>query len=106
MDVKTQARFEARAGVLKAMAHPSRLYIVELVSKNKMCVKDLTDKIGADMSTVSKHLTILKNAGIVGDEKKGSKIFYRLKMPCVLSFFSCIESVLKESGKELIKLSE
>ena len=50
--------------------------------------------VGHDMSTVSKHLTILKNAGIVEDDKRGKQVYYRLKVPCVLNFFHCLESVL------------
>lgn len=95
MDSKTQARYEARANIIKAIAHPSRLFIVEELSKGERCVCELTEMIGADMSTVSKHLSILKNAGIVDDDKRGSMVYYTLKVPCVLDFLKCVESVLK-----------
>lgn len=104
MDAKIQARLEARARVLKAMAHPSRLYIVELLSKKERCVADLTKAIGADISTVSKHLSLLKGVGIVEDRKQGTQVFYRLKAPCVLDFFSCVEAVLKNNLQEQIML--
>ena len=55
---------------------------------------------GAYISTVSKHLSVLKNAGIVADEKRGTQVFYTLRVPCVLSFFSCVESVLKSNARE------
>ncbi len=90
--------FEARALVLKAMAHPSRLMILDELSRGERCVCDLTDMIGNDMSTVSKHLLVLKRAGIVEDEKRGLQVFYRLKVPCVLDFFHCIESVLQSGN--------
>jgi len=77
------------------MAHPTRLYIVDQLAKGERCVCELTEMVGADTSTVSKHLTILKNAGIIADDKRGLMVFYRLKVPCVLNFFSCIEGVLK-----------
>jgi len=95
MDQKNKARFEARARIIKAMAHPTRLFIVEKLSRRKRCVNELTGMIGADMSTVSKHLTVLKNAGIVADEKEGTKVYYSLRVPCILDFFSCVETVLK-----------
>ena len=95
MDQKNKARFEARARIIKAMAHPTRLFIVEELSRRKRCVNELTRMIGADMSTVSKHLTVLKNAGIVADEKEGTKVYYSLRVPCILDFFSCVETVLK-----------
>jgi DNA-binding transcriptional ArsR family regulator len=95
VDSITQARCEARAEILKALAHPSRLFIVEKLSAGQQCVGDLTVAIGVDISTVSKHLSILKSAGIVKDEKRGSQVFYSLRIPCILRFFDCAEAVLQ-----------
>jgi len=103
MEPKVQARFEARARIIKAMAHPTRLFIIEELAKEERCVCDLTDMIGADISTVSKHLSVMKNAGIVVDEKRGSQVFYKLRVTCILNFFSCVEAVLKENAREQIK---
>jgi ArsR family transcriptional regulator len=86
--------YEARAKVMKAMAHSSRLMIVDELSQGERCVCELTDVVGHDISTVSKHLTVLKSAGIVEDERRGKMIFYRLKVPCVLNFFHCVEKVI------------
>ena len=104
MDEKNHARFEARARIIKALAHPTRLFIVDVLLHQETCVCELTGMIGADMSTVSKHLTILKNAGIVRDKKIGSKVFYNLRMPCIVSFFDCIELVLKSLAEEQMDL--
>ncbi|MCX7016395.1 MAG: metalloregulator ArsR/SmtB family transcription factor [Candidatus Sumerlaeota bacterium] len=100
MDSKTFSRYDARARVIKAMAHPTRLFIVDELSRGERCVCELTDMVGADMSTVSKHLTVLKNAGIVQDDKRGSQIFYALRCPCIMDFFGCVESVLKTTARE------
>ena len=100
MDARTKAKYEARAAIIKAMAHPTRLFIVDELSRNERCVCELTDMIGADVSTVSKHLSVLKAAGIVDDEKRGLQVWYNLKMPCVLKFFDCIESVLESNAKQ------
>jgi len=91
---------EARARVMKALAHPTRLFIVDELSRGERCVCDLTEKIGADVSTVSKHLSVLKSAGIVRDDKRGVQVFYRLRVPCILNFFGCVEAVLEEVGRE------
>jgi ArsR family transcriptional regulator len=100
MDAKTQARYEARARIIKAMAHPARLFIVDELSKNgERCVCDLTEMIGTDMSTVSRHLAQLKDAGIVEVEKRGQMVFYRLRVKCILNFFDCVESVIKCNAK-------
>jgi len=94
----------ARATVVKALAHPTRLIIVDELSRHERCVAELTDLIGADMSTVSKHLSVLKSVGIVGDEKKGVQVYYTLKTPCILNFFGCIESVLREGAEQQLRL--
>jgi ArsR family transcriptional regulator len=106
MDPKTQARFEARATIIKAMAHPTRLFIVDELSRKERCVCELTEMIGADTSTVSKHLSILRGAGIVQNEKRGSQIFYRLRMPCILNFFDCVETVIRSTAEAQLALSK
>jgi len=87
--------FTERAMVMKAMAHPSRLLMIDELSRGERCVCELTELVGHDMSTVSKHLSLLKKAGIVEDDKRGLQVYYRLKVPCVLNFFHCIESVIQ-----------
>ena len=91
-----QAKYESRAKVLKALAHPARLKLVdELTAHDEVCVCDLTEAVGSDMSTVSRHLAQLKNAGIVDSEKHGQMVFYRLRVQCLGNLFACIESVVK-----------
>jgi len=87
------------------LAHSTRLFIVDELSRGERCVCDLTEKIGADVSTVSKHLSVLKRAGIVCDDKRGVQVFYRLRVPCILNFFGCVEAVLEEDGPESASLA-
>jgi ArsR family transcriptional regulator len=91
---------EARARVMKALAHPTRLFIVDELSRGERCVCELTEAIGADVSTVSKHLSVLKRAGIVCHDKRGVQVFYRLRVPCILNFFGCVEAVIEEVDRE------
>jgi DNA-binding transcriptional ArsR family regulator len=100
MDPKTQARLTTRANVFKALGHPSRLFILEQLAQKELCVCELTEMIGADMSTVSKHLSVLKGAGIIQDQKRGLQVHYRLKMPCVLRFFDCVGEVVGTNARE------
>jgi ArsR family transcriptional regulator len=86
--------YRRKAKVMKALGHPSRLMIVDELSRGERCVCDLTALVGHDMSTVSKHLSVLREAGIVMDDKRGLEVFYRLKVPCVLNFFKCVDAVL------------
>ena len=99
MKPHVKARYEARAAIVKAVAHPTRLFLVDELAKGQRCVCELTAMVGDDVSTVSKHLSVLKNAGIVADEKSGAQVFYSLRCPCVLNFFTCVEAVLKTNAK-------
>ncbi|MCP4247983.1 MAG: winged helix-turn-helix transcriptional regulator [bacterium] len=100
MKRKTKRHYEARARVAKALSHPSRLLILDALARGEMCVCDLTELVGADQSTVSKHLAVLRQAGIVADHKKGVMTFYSLKIGCLQGFWECVESVLKDNLKE------
>jgi DNA-binding transcriptional ArsR family regulator len=105
MDAKTRTKYDARARIIKAMAHPTRLFIVdELARSEERCVCELTEMVGVDMSTVSRHLAMLKNAGIVEDEKRGAAVYYRLRCPCVKDFFDCVETVLRRNAKDQQRL--
>jgi len=99
VDKITKAKFTARAKIIKALAHPTRLFIVEELSRHEKYVCELTKMIDADISTVSRHLTVLKQVGIVEDEKRGLQVWYHLKVPCILNFFGCVENVLKANAK-------
>jgi ArsR family transcriptional regulator len=96
--------YEARANIIKALAHPSRLYIVDMLNKEPRTVGELTDMIGADTSTVSKHLSVLKNAGLVEDAKRGTSVIYSLKCPCILDFISCVEDVIESNTKTQVEI--
>jgi len=92
-------RYRTRADVMKALAHPTRLFIVDELSRGEKCVCELTAMIGDDTSTVSKHLSVLKNSGLVQDDKRGLQVYYTLTCPCVLNFMFCVETVIDERAK-------
>lgn len=87
---------KARTQVLKAMAHPSRLLILETLAEGERCVCDLQKLVGSDMSTVSKHLSLMRRAGLLEDRRQGLQVFYRLRVPCIMSFFACVDAVRDE----------
>jgi ArsR family transcriptional regulator len=98
-DTKTKVRYAAQAKVMKAMAHPTRLFIVDQLADEPRCVCDLTEMVGADVSTVSRHLLVLREAGIVDDDKRGNQVFYSLRVPCVLNWYSCVAGVLEADAE-------
>jgi len=87
--------YERKVEILKAMAHPVRLAILEKLRTGDMCACVIADMFESDRTTVSKHLAILKKAGLVEDMKEGRNIIYHLKMPCVLDVMPCIEKVIQ-----------
>jgi DNA-binding transcriptional ArsR family regulator len=105
-DRKYRLGLETRARIMKALGHPTRLFIVETLESREHCVCELTAMIGADISTVSKHLSILKQAGVVRDQKRGSQVFYSLRVPCVLRLFDCVEAIVRDSAQDYLELSQ
>jgi DNA-binding transcriptional ArsR family regulator len=86
-----EERLKIKAEVFKAMGHPIRLGIIELLQGGELCVCEIVEYVGTGISNVSKHLSMLKKVGIVADRRDGLRIMYRLTMPCVLDFARCVE---------------
>lgn len=86
---------EARANIMKALAHPVRVILVEALSKGDRCGCELQPLVDVDQSTLSRHLAQLKQAGIVTERKEGQKVFHHLECPCMLHAFECSLEVLR-----------
>jgi ArsR family transcriptional regulator len=95
-----RASLEKRAKVISSLAHPSRLVIVEALESGEQTVSDLTTVVGSDISTVSRHLGVLRQAGIVSSRKEGNRVLYRLVTPCLTRFFQCVEQVIADTCRE------
>ncbi len=88
--------YEAREKIMKSLANKYRLKIVDTLGENdKMCVSDLEEELSLNQSSVSKHLSILKSAGVVQSKKEGLKVYYTLKTPCIINYFTCVDNVIK-----------
>lgn len=104
MTEKEKTLLTAKSVVLKALAHPTRLWMAEQLADGEKCVCEFVDQVDADFSTISKHLSVLKQAGIVEDDKRGKQVYYTLKVPCILNVMGCVEAVLKNNAKEQVRL--
>ena len=93
---------ELRAKIFKALGHPSRLKMVESLFDGERCVCELQAIVGSDVSTVSKHLNVLKEAGILQDQRRGTNIYYSLRMKCVATFLNCVEDFVGKTLEEQI----
>lgn len=100
MDYDKKKKLAAsRAKVIKALGHPTRIFMVALLSEKSMSVGDLTDAVGADVSTVSKHLSLLKQSGVLLDHKEGNRVVYSLICPCIMEFIHCIDDVIYQDAE-------
>ena len=99
MTITDREVFKLKAQVAKALAHESRLIILDALRDRDLCVGDLAEMVKGGQATASKHLSVLKNAGIVSDRKDGNKVFYHLETPCVLDFFNCAMEVIQQHSR-------
>ena len=97
---RKQLLFEKQAEIAKAIAHPLRIAVVNFLKDGEQCVCDIAKHVGSERSNVSRHLSVMSNAGLLEYRKEGLKVIYRLKTPCILEFFSCVSRVLKQQVKE------
>ena len=96
MEEKQKKLYEIQAEVFKSLAHPLRLAAVSYLRDGEKCVCDIIEYVGSEASNVSRHLSVLKKAGVVSDRKEGLSVYYRLNMPCAVSFFDCIKDMVQQ----------
>ena len=96
--------FEKQAEIAKSIAHPLRIAIVDFLKDGEQCVCDIAEYVGSERSNVSRHLSVMVNAGLLESRKEGLKVIYRLKCTCIVDFFSCVTRVLKQQIKDSERL--
>ena len=96
--------YEKQAVIAKAIAHPVRVASLEFVAGGEQCVCDIAEAVGTERSNLSKHLSVMVNAGVLASRKDGLKVMYRVKTPCVVKFLDCLKDCLKEQAAEQRKM--
>ena len=96
---------KARADILKALAHPARLIIVDELSRGDQCGCELLPLVGRDQSVLSRHLAQLKNVGIITERRMGTKVYHHLECQCILQALDCTLGVLKSDAKRKTRLA-
>ena len=104
LNKKKQLLFEKQAGIVKAIAHPLRIAVLDFLKDGEQCVFDIAQHLGSERSNVSRHLSVMISAGVLEHRKEGLKVIYKLKTPCIVQFLSCATGVLKQQAKENEKL--
>ncbi|MBN2103856.1 winged helix-turn-helix transcriptional regulator [bacterium] len=88
--VENNNNYEENARFLKALAHPTRLHIVELIRDKEPCVKVMEEVLGVSQANVSQHLTLLRHLNIVEAKRTGNQVCYRIKNPRVLKLMDML----------------
>jgi DNA-binding transcriptional ArsR family regulator len=91
---------EGQASILKALGQPTRLQILDLLRDGERCVCEIFPAISQEQANVSKHLSILKQAGILESRKDGLRILYRIKTPEILNLLTGVSKLLKAQASE------
>ncbi len=97
--------FQARARIMKALASPVRLRIVDELSRGERCVCELQPLFPMNKSTLSRHVAALRNVGIVSERRDGVRCFLKLQTPCILDVFDCAMGVIRAEAKRQAKLA-
>lgn len=93
MDKFDKNACRSEAAVFKALGHPTRLWIVRQLAEEEHCVCEFVEAIGVKFATISQHLAILKQAGIIEDDKRGKSVYYRLRYPCLAQLVNNIKNL-------------
>jgi DNA-binding transcriptional ArsR family regulator len=92
--------YARQAEIVKALAHPVRLAVVDFLKGGEQCVCHIAGHVGSEQSNLSNHLSVMSAAGVLSQRKEGLNVYYRLRCPCVYEFVSCVTGVIKEQVKE------
>lgn len=103
MDSRIMRRYELKAEMFKALSHPMRIYMLDKLKERPWCVCELAAEVGIEKSVASKHLSQLKAAGLIDDEKRGTLVEYHLVAPCILDMAACAEGSILENRRKRLK---
>ena len=78
MNNEITKKYKKRSEIIKALAHPTRLFIVDFLADGEKCVCKIVEQVGVDISTISKHLLVMKKAGLIESEKRGLNVYYKI----------------------------
>ncbi len=92
-----------KSEVLKALANPVRMLIVDTLQNGEQCVQDLNKLAKINQSNISRHLAVLKKAGIVADRRTRTKVFYRLEAPETLGIFQEAGRVMQSDARQRMR---
>ena len=97
----SEQSYKELAAVTKAMAHPTRLHILEILAQDDACVCHLTAILNQRQPYISQQLMVLRDAGLVTDRRDGVMVYYSLSCPCVGDAVKMMHNLLRATGNEM-----
>lgn len=104
MDDRERMHCELTAHMFRALANPMRIFLLDKLRERPWCVCELAAEAGIGKSVASKHLSMLKEAGLVESRKVGTENQYSLAAPCVIELASCAEGTILTNRKKSLYL--
>jgi DNA-binding transcriptional ArsR family regulator len=95
-----------KAGLFKALSHPARVQVLEVLADGERPVGELADRLGMELSHLSQQLAVLRRAGLVNTRRVGSVVFYRLHDPRMTQLLFLANEVLVASLQDTHELLE
>ncbi|MBI5444590.1 MAG: helix-turn-helix transcriptional regulator [Deltaproteobacteria bacterium] len=102
-DPKDPKTLAWRAEILKATAQPTRLAILEFLRQGEECVCRIFPAIGGNQPNVSKHLALMKKAGVLDSRQEGTMTFYWIKDTRVFEILDLVDEMLRRETRERLK---
>jgi len=91
---KSPSAAARKATILKALAHPDRVAVFEFLASGEAAVTEIADFLGAKPANTSRHLALMKAAGLIEARKVGLNVFYSVRIPCLTSMLDCMDQAV------------
>ncbi|WP_227763373.1 ArsR/SmtB family transcription factor [Zhaonella formicivorans] len=96
--------FQIKADLFKALAHPSRVKILEFLREGEKCVCEFTESLDLEQSNVSQHLAILKRQDLITSRKEGLKVIYSVTHPEIFKVLDLIGEIIVLQAENTVSL--
>jgi DNA-binding transcriptional ArsR family regulator len=91
-----------KANIFQALAHPTRIAILELLSSGELSAGELTERLGTEQATVSQHLAVLRTKQLVSNRKAGNQVFYSVRDPIIIEVLNLMRTYFHAHLKEAL----
>lgn len=93
-----------KADIFQALAHPTRIAILELLQGGEVSAGILIEKLGMEQANVSQHLSVLRNKRIVYNRKSGTQVFYSVRDPIITQVLQLMKTYFHTHLKESMEM--